>query len=1132
MNNIASLCTTNAEIVLAASRNAARSVLTAFGLVVVVGLFLAGSVVPAFAQRTVTGKVTDAANKATSGVKITVKGTKTGAFSKPDGTFSIVVPEEGKTLVFESVGLKRKELAIGAATELNVQMAEDVLLTDEVVVTSIGVSAQKKTLGYALQEVKGQDITQAREASVVGALAGKVAGVQVISGTGAAGGSVFVQIRGASSFQGSNQPLFVVDGVPIDNSQNNTATLLGSVAYSNRAADISPEDVESITVLKGPAATALYGILANSGAIVITTKRAKEGANSFNITFNSSVGLDQVNKLPELQNTFAQGLNNALGSPEAAAASRVRAWGPRVSDLRLVADPNWLWDKNGRLVTASDPAFASGAPARTYDPYVFFRTGIRVENSLQMSGSSANGAYTFTVNNLIQNGIVPNNTWERTNIRLFGAFKFTDALRAEASVTYIRSGGNRIEQGSNTSGVMLGLTRTPPTFDLTNGVSNPAQNSASYRLPDGRPRSYRGLVQVSPTIFSSGFDNPYWTVNENPLTDIVDRIIANAKITYNVTDWASIDYRVGADISEDRRKQRFALGSASFPAGRVTEDQYYTQIIDQNVFLNLRSDNDLFGLSGLKVRGLLGYNLYLNRFQNNTSFGDQLSIEGFYNLSNAASVASFESQSFVNREAFFAEAGVELADMLFVNARVRSETSTTLPVADNRYNTFSADVGFVFTKALGFDDDSFLPFGKIRASYALTGKDANPFATQTLWVQSAFNDGWTNGVQFPFNGNTGFTQSNTLGNSQLRPESAVTFEAGLELKFMANRLGLDVNYYNEIRADLLIAAPLARATGFAAINRNAGRMKNEGLEITLNATPIEVRDINFRWDINVNWSRNVNEVLELAPGVPNFGLVGFAGVNIRAVVGQQFGTIFGGRWLRNEAGARVIEDNPASPSFGFPIVAPTEGILGRVVPDWIMGIRNTFTYEGLSLTLLLDFRQGGAMWNGTMGALDNYGMTQRSANQRQVQNFAFAGVGASTVARTGSTINVNADGRASGGTAVNLPIDITARPTAWQAWYLGNGGGFGAQAEDFVEQTSWIRLREATLSYTLPRSLFDGSIIKGLNVFVTGRNLWLSTAYTGIDPETNLAGANNGQGLEYYNMPNTRSYNFGVGLRF
>lgn len=1095
------------------------------GALIAVVLLLSSSA--ALAQKTVSGKVVnDATKKPMPGVTIKVKGTLKGGITNKDGDFTIVMPSGSTTLVFESIGMKRQEVVVGDASTINVSMKEDVLLTDEVVVTAIGQSAQKKTLGYALQEIKGQEITQAREASVVGALAGKVSGVQVIQGSGAAGGSVFVQVRGASSFQGSNQPLFVVDGVPIDNSQNNTGSLLGSVAYSNRAADISPEDIESISVLKGPAATALYGILANSGAIVITTKRAKEGLSTFNVTFNSSIGFDQVNKLPELQNTFAQGLNNQLGSPEAAAALRFRAWGPRVSDLRLVPDPNWVWDRNGRLVTSSDPAFASGAPARTYDPYVFFQTGVRLENALQMSGSNANGAYTLAVNNFIQTGVVPNNRWERTNVRLHGAYKFSDALRAEGSVTYIRSGGNRIEQGSNTSGVMLGLTRTPPTFDLTNGVSNPAQNPAAYRLPDGRPRSFRGLVQVGPTLFTSGFDNPYWTVNENPLRDIVDRVLANGKITYNVTNWLSLDYRVGADISEDRRKQRFAIGSASFPQGRVTEDQYYTQIIDQNVVANLKSDEDLFGVTGLKMRGFLGYNLYLNRFQNTTTFGDQLSIEGFYNLSNAAQVTSFEFQSFVNREAFFAEWNTEYNDMIFVNLRGRTETSTTLPVANNRYNSFSADLGFIFTKVLGLDEESPLSFGKIRGSYALTGKDASPFATQTLWVQGAAADGWTNGIQFPFNGNTGFTLSNALGNTQLRPESATTVEAGLELKFFANRLGLDVTYYSETRNDLLIAAPLARSTGFASINRNAGRMRNEGFEVTLNATPVELRDINFRWDINVNWSRNVNEVLELAPGVPNIGLVGFAGINVRAVKGQQFGTIFGGRWLRNEAGQRVIDDNPMSPTYGFPVVAATEGILGRVVPDWIMGIRNTFSYEGFTLSLLLDFRQGGAMWNGTVATLDNYGTSQRSATQRQVQNFVFPGVGASTVSRT------QVDGRVTGGQPVNIPIDINARPTAWQTWYLGNGGGFGVQGEDFVEQTTWVRLREVTLSYNLPSSLFEGSFIRGINVFATGRNLWLSTQYTGIDPETNLAGANNGQGLEYYNMPNTRTYNFGIGLRF
>lgn len=1083
--------------------------------------------------RTITGKVTDAASKkALAGVKITVKGSPRGAFSKQDGSYSIIASADAARLVFEYIGFKKKEVAI-SGDNVDVALAEDILKTEELVVTAIGVSQQKKSLGYAIQEVKGESLVQARETNLVSALASRVAGVQITNSSGSAGGSAFVQIRGAISINGQNQPLFVIDGLPIDNSEFNSGANTGSVAYSNRAVDINPADIESMNVLKGPAATALYGLQAAGGAVVITTKRGREGASTMNINFSSMVGIDNVNKLPEMQSTFAQGLNGQLGHPDAAnAALRFRSWGPAVADLRLVDDADYQrdWDRNGRLVTSADPRFASGRPARTYNPYAFFQTGTRFENNLNVTGNNQNGSYFASFGQLRQNGVVPNNYFDRFSARVGGSYILSSTLKVNGSMTFSRSGGQRIEQGSNTSGVMLGLARTPPTFDLAFGSANPASDLTAYRFPNGAPRSFRGLVSVG-GVLTSGFDSPYWTINENPLRDQVDRLITSFETVWNPTSWMDVVWRVGRDAYEDRRAQRFAIGSATAPAGRVFEDQFSVEQFNSDFLLTMRGDIT----EDIKAEVMLGHNAFSRQQQNIYIQGDAIAVPEFYSINNTATVQAFETINRIRRMAGYGEARLRYKEMLYLNLRARNEWSTVLNPNNNSFFTYGGDLGFIFTELMQPDADAILPFGKVNVSYGTVGADGGlTFRGNTLWPRAAFSDGWTGtqGISFPFSGNPGFTQSATFGNPNLRPESGASFEAGVNLKFYRNRFGLDVTYYQDNRSNLILDAPLPRSSGFSITALNAARMRNEGIEVVLNARPIDMQEAGFTWDLLVNWAHNRNQVTELAPNVNNFTLAGFAGTNVRAVVGEQYGTIFGRKYSRNTNGQILIDDNPASTTYGFPVADPTsdEVVLGTVVPNWTSGIRNTFTFQNagfgmLSLAVQLDIRSGGQMWNGTLATMDNYGTSQRSAEFRQRNNYVFAGVGRSTA-------TLGADGKFTGGQTNTVAIDRTARPTAWQNWLLGNGGGFGIIPEDHVESTSWVRLREVTLTYALPASVFEGGIVKSASIFVAGRNLWLSTPFQGIDPETNLTGATNGQGLEYYNMPNTRSFNFGINIGF
>jgi len=1040
----------------------------------------------AFAQeRVVSGKVTNAKGAPLPGATILVKGTTSGAFAKSDGKYKVTVPPSGKTLVFKMVGMKTKEVALGSSDNIDVTMQDDATRSEDVVVTAIGIEQQKRSLTYATQKVEGNALTQSREANIVGGLAGKIAGVQVTNSTGAAGGSSYIRIRGASSITGDNQPLFVIDGIPIDNSQLSTENTLGGVAYSNRAVDINPDDIESVNVLKGAAATSLYGIRAASGAIIITTKKGLSSSNvgRMSATFSTSLGIDEVNKLPELQTKFSQGRDGQIGSPVAGAAFRPRSWGAALDTLRWQADPTWIWDKNGRIV--GQTANPNGTPVKPYDNLGdFFRTGYTTTNSFSLSGGNTSSNFYLSLSNMNQSGVTPKNTFERTTLRLSGDHSFSTDLKVSGSVNYSKSGGTRIQQGSNISGVMLGLLRTPITFDNANGVDG-AENSEAYQFANGNQRTYRGFF---------GFDNPYWVVNNTPFTDEVNRVVAYAQADYTPADWISVMYRIGQDFYSDRRKQIYAVNSNSYVAGRIIEDQYFNSDLTSDLIVTMRKDFDQ------KMKGslIIGQNMYSKSLENLYATGDDLVIPGFYNMSNARTLNPGQSLVSKRTAALYADAKLEYDNYLYVNATVRNEWSTTLPEANNSFMFGSGSIGLVLSELMGPSEE--INFLKLRASYALVGKDAPIYATQTLFTKASVADGWTNGITFPFNGNAGFQMSSSLGAADLKPEMKSEIEIGLEGRLFNNSITFDVNYYDNTSTDQIFAVPVAASSGYTSKLMNAGSIKNSGIEIQLGGRLFDIDG--FTADLNVNWAKNTSEVVSLAEGVENIFINGFTGSQIRAVAGKPYGTIFGGKWERNENGERVIGAN------GYPVVSTEEGELGNINPDWIAGTRLTLGYHGVTVSALLDIKQGGVMWNGTRGALVNYGMAKETENR--------------------GTLTVFEGVRQVNGTWVK---NDTAVPLS-QAWYLGNGGGFGAQSEEFVEDASYIRLRELTVSYDLPSSMLEGSMLSRVGFSFTGRNLWLSTPYTGIDPETSLIGNGNGQGMDYFQFPNTKSYVFSLNLGF
>jgi TonB-linked SusC/RagA family outer membrane protein len=1068
-------------------------------------------------DRTITGTVTGKDGSALTGAVVQVKGTSIGTFTKAGGKYKITAPGSASALIFKLVGKKTKEVTIGSSDVIDVVLEEDAVHADEVVVTAIGLERQQKELGYSLQGVSGDALVQSRESNVVNAISSKVAGVQVINSSGSPGGSSYIRIRGSQSITGNNQPLFVVDGIPIDNSQNYSGNpdngennLLSSVNFSNRAIDLNSDDIENISVLKGPAATALYGIRAAGGAVLITTKKGRPSVGErVNVNLTTSVGFDQVNKLPELQTQFSQGGGGRYSAPAPGAS---RSWGAAIDTLYWDGNSSYKWDPNGAVITKqqydalSDADKAKAKPVTPYDQYEFFQTGTTWNTGLNMSGGTEMANYLLSFGYLTQTGVVPLSDWTRGTIRASGMAQISNTFRAAGNMTYINSGGTRIQQGSNTSGVMLGLTRTPPTFDNGAGVDDPVNTSSAYRFADGTQRTYRGGV---------GYDNPYWTVNLNQLSDRVNRFLGNVQFDWTLGNGLDLLYRIGGDVYSDVRHQEFAINSRTNPAGQVFEDQWTNRDLTQDIILTWTKDWS----TEFSTRLLVGNNLFDSYSQQVYVQGDGLGSDGFYHISNTEGQITREREAQLRRAAWYGDLTLSFHNALFLNITGRNEWSTTLPEANNSFFYPSFALSAVLTDLLDLQSDV-LSFLKLRASWAQVGKDAPVYSTVTTFSQANYSDGWTNGISFPYNGSIGFMLGNTIGSPDLKPESTTSIEIGFDVRFFDNRLGLDFTWYDMTSEDQIFAVPLAGSTGFLSEIRNAGSIQNSGIEFVLTATPIltTLGDSEFRWDFTTNFTMNKNQVVSLAPGVDNIFLGGFEGSSIRAVAGQPYGTIYGFGWVRDDKGNVVIDSDPDSDNYGYPILDPIEKAFGSSNPDWLMGITNTFSWNGVSLSFLFDIRQGGVLWNGTRSALYFFGTHEETAARGATT--VFEGVKGTIDPATGEVI------------ATDEQNDIVAvLDENW--WAFGNGNGFiGSNTEDFIEDVSWVRLRELTVAYSFPASIMSSTPFSGLTLAFTGRNLWLSTDYTGVDPETNLQGSTNAQGIDYFNMPSTRSYNFSLALSF
>jgi TonB-linked SusC/RagA family outer membrane protein len=1111
----------------------------------------------AYGQTNVSGTVTSSEDgEALPGVSVVVKGTVIGTTTDYDGNYTIEVPASYTELIFSYIGMMTKEVEIGSSTTLNVALDPDVLGLDEVVVTAVGIEREKKAIGYSVQDVDGDDLRKANSESFLDAMAGKVAGVQIQKASGAAGASSRVVIRGQTSFNGNNQALILVDGIRYNNSENNTERTLYGVANSNRGMDINPDDIESISVLKGAAATALYGVEGARGVILITTKKgtAKKGLS---VSFNSNYTVSSITQMVPLQDKYSQGGTGTWAGADGfdpiwwGGFVRAVSWGARLDTLSYDGS-DYKWDKNGRIVSKNDPT-ANGKAVTPYDNIGnLFQTGTTFTNNVALSGGDEKSNFRLTLGNTNETGVVPLNTYSRTNVGLSAGTKLFTKLDVSGSFSYTQSKGRRIQQGSNTSGLMLGLLRTPVTFDNTNGLSDPVNDPLSYQFPDGSQRNFRG---------GGGYDNPYWVINNSPYFDRVNRFFGTVRAAYPIHQWLTLSTTLGLDTYTDNRKQEFELGSNTFRGGQVVEDNIVYNHSD--IYLQANGSGDLSDNFTLSYNA--GINFWNKRSKNNYVQGDGLNFVGFRELSNTQSVTSTISNS--NQRNFSAFGSVEFGfkSQLFVTLTGRQDYLSSLIVPTKEFKSSdvgvfypSASVSWVFSEALKSDA---IPYAKVRASFAQVGGGApGAYLTGTPYVVpsgsgsiNSLNDGWTNGISFPYQGSAGFTYSALQGNISLTPSRTTDIELGLDMRFLNNRLGVDFTYYSRKSTDQIIAISIPSSTGFQRAVINSGELSTKGFEIILNTTPVKSGD--WRWDVNFNFSTWNTIVESLPEGVPNQYLDGFTGTGVYNIAPEkdengnvtkkyEYGQILAGAWQRVNDGkggfdaslpydpnGAVIIDDSGSPdandpeyndNYGFPLVDPINRVLGNPNPDFLLGINSILTWKNLSFDFLIDIRSGGDMWNGTKGALTFFGRTKltenRSAvvwndNQGWVHDYdngtdVFEGVLAS-------------NGQPN---AIKVPLD--------ENWYSGNGGGFGSQSESFIEDASSTRLAYVRLAYNF-KDLITSKFFSDLTLTFTANNIWISTPYEGIDPNTSLVGAgSNGQGLDYFQMPGIKSYALGVNLKF
>ncbi|MDR2775558.1 MAG: SusC/RagA family TonB-linked outer membrane protein [Tannerella sp.] len=1032
--------------------------------------------------KTVRGTViSEEDNEPVIGASVIVKGTSIGTVTDMDGNFSFEVPVDAKTLQVSYVGIKSQDVDI-INGNITVILRSSISL-DEVVITALGISREKKALGYAVTEVKGDDLVTARGGlnSPITALQGKVAGLQISNSTGNLGGSSKILIRGNSSISGNNQPLFVIDGVPVEGTDYNSSDTqrgAGGYDYGNLIQDINPDDIESLSVLKGPNASALYGSRAANGVIMITTKKGKKG-EGYGITFNSAVGFEVVNKLPKMQRLYGGGYGDTFEEVEINGKTynypdyaTDESWGPKLDGTPVLS---WYdiakWEAGGKIGNPTTSPWS--APA--YDIDDFFETGISYTNNLSIANATEYSSLRISYTNSSLEGYMPNSSLTKNIFNIAGSLKSADKkLEVFTNVTYFNSRAKgRSETGYGDNNVMQKFVQWGHReIDMK-------QSKDLYRFPDGSQATWNRSYWDDPTPAYS--NNPYWSRYMNYENDSRNRVYGNVGFSYLITPELKFQYKSNLDFWVDKQFEHNAIYSQ--------ENSRYKEISRQQYELNnefLLMFNTL--IDEFSIIANVGGNLMNRRYE--YVFGETvggLAIPEFYNLKNSISSASSENlQRKKAINSVFGNVTAGWRNMLYLDVSLRNDWSSTLPKENNSYIYPAVTGSFVFSEALR--DLSWLSFGKMRLGYALVGNDTDPYQVVDTYTQYTNIDAAT--------GTPGYILSTTLKNSLLKPESTRSFEAGLEFSILNNRLGVEATYYSAETKDQIIPLSVSGSTGYIYRVINSGLIANTGYEFMLYGSPVKTKD--FEWNSTLTLASNKNKVKDLIDDTDYYRLINAPfKVEVGAIKGETYGVIMGTDYIYDDNGNRVVDED------GLYLFTDKNMKIGNVFPDFTGGWSNTFRYKNVDLGVLLDFSSGGNYFSTSY----MWGMYSGMLEETAANNVREEGIVLEGVKENGEKNDI-----------------VTDMMTYCESLYSG-------PAAQSVFKSDYLKLREINIGYTLP--IKKDKFVKSLRLSAYGRNLavW-GPDVKHTDPEAVVTNSGNIQGIEGGALPSVASFGFNIGLKF
>lgn len=1063
----------------------------------------------------ISGQVTGEGGRPIPAATVSLAQLGLGATTREDGRYTILVPAarvtgQAATLTARAINFKPQTATITLSegrTTQDFTLAPNPLQLGEVVVTGAGTTIEAEKFGSVRNYVDAAQIAKANEPNVVQALAAKAPNVVVTQSSGDPGASSYITIRGSrtvgSPNSGAAQPLFVVDGTPLDNSSFSTTDLnpvdgltsgsIDGTAQTNRLADLNPNDIESVEILKGAAAAAIYGSRAAQGVVLITTKHGKGGATRYSLRTNLSV--DDIRRKYPLQTSYGQGLGSV---------------GPTdPTDPTDVCTPS-----NFACRTSWGPALGPGDAVFDHASEAY-QSGVSTDNALTVSGGNERTTFFLSGGYTYNRGIYvgPNNNFQRVTVRVNGSHLITDKLKVGGNMSYADTRGAFIQRGNNTTGLQLGLLRTPPNF-----------NNLPYLNADGLHRTFRRPAPTFPSE-NRGWDNPFFVLYENEATSQVGRVFGNLNGEWSAANWLKLAYTLGADYANDERLEANALQS-SIPAegGRLTTGKLINYQIDHN----LTATANYKVSEGLAGTFTIGQNLNSRNFRQFGNVGRILIAPTPFNLGNTVTRdLPYDQRTTIHTESYFAQGTLDIGQQLFLTAAIRNDGSSTFDSTSRRSWFPKASVAWNFMR----DGGGAVSYGKLRVSYGEAGQQPTPYFTSNIYNASTSLGGITQGTGvLPSQGGFGgLTSALQKGADQLKPERTKELEAGFDLGLFNDAADLSFTFYNARTSGVILVTPLAPSTGYFQQGQNVAKFRNRGVEATLNLRPITRKD--FAWDVGLQWALNRSKVLDLGgieyvPLDPNsitpsqvvildkevgvwrdLGLVrcGLSPNGPSAAVdGVDLADFCGGQ----PVGAYYLDEN------GLPLVDPQQRVIGNPNPRWTGSVRTGIRLGKVQLSGLLDIRHGGQIWNGTRAALYSYGTHKDTEVRADCSGAVCVGnervIGAADSPLPGPVV----------GPGVGIPVPIG------ENWYTDVGGLFGGASEPFMENGGFVKLREISIGYSFDSPWVQRSLgFSSVDVRLSGRNLKTWTDYRGYDPETNLGGAIQAtRGMDYFNMPQTRSF--------